>query len=61
MVTKALTNRITRDELAPDPEPSKELCCLVCRAATAEWVENNIPLLRGDLNDSDWESWASIR
>jgi hypothetical protein len=50
VVTKALTNRTTRDELAPDPEPPKELCCLVCRAATAEWVENNIALLRGDLN-----------
>src|SRR2546426_552109 len=50
MVTKALTNRTTRDELAPDPEPSQELCCLVCRAATAEWVENNIALLRGDPN-----------
>src|SRR5712692_11651069 len=50
MVTKALTNRTTRDELAPDPEPPQELCCLVCRAAAAEWVENNIALLRGDLN-----------
>src|SRR6266852_1407364 len=50
MVTKALANRTTRDELAPDPEPLQELCCLVCRAAAAEWVENNIPLLRGDLN-----------
>src|SRR6266852_5595714 len=50
MVTKALANRTTRDKLASDPEPSKELCCLVCRAAAPERIEDNIALLRRDLN-----------